>query len=181
MRRTPSTAAAAARRTSTTPSTWAISAGTTAPMATGRVRSRACGRATSSSTARAGPASRCTSAGGLEAARAVFGRAEAVAVGDRELAILLVKNPAGANEVLRTLALDPGRHDVFAVLNDRTADGHDVSWVWDADFELVADRVRRVTCSGTRAAELAVRLKYAGVPVDRLHVVPPLADGLDAA
>ncbi len=102
-------------------------------------------------------------------------------IGGRELAILLIKNPAGANEVLRTLALDAGEHDVFAVLNDRTADGHDVSWVWDADFELVADRVRRVTCSGTRAAELAVRLKYAGVPSERLHVVPPLADGLDAA
>ena len=83
--------------------------------------------------------------------------------------------------MLRTLALDPGEHDVFAVLNDRTADGHDVSWVWDADFELVADRVRRVTCSGTRAAELALRLKYAGVPEERLRVVPALEAGLDAA
>ncbi|MEA2219600.1 MAG: hypothetical protein QOJ35_2226 [Solirubrobacteraceae bacterium] len=118
---------------------------------------------------------------GLQATRAAFGRAETVRVGDRELAILLVKNPAGANEVLRTLALDPGEHDVLAVLNDRTADGHDVSWVWDADFELVADRVRRVTCSGTRAAELALRLKYAGVPASRLAVVPALEDGLDAA
>ena len=118
---------------------------------------------------------------GLQATQAAFGRAETVEIGGRELAILLVKNPAGANEVLRTLALDPGEHDVLAVLNDRTADGHDVSWVWDADFELVADRVRRVTCSGTRAAELAVRLKYAGVPSERLHVVPALADGLDAA
>ena len=101
---------------------------------------------------------------GLQATQAAFGRAETVRVGGRELAILLVKNPAGANEVLRTLALDAGEHDVFAVLNDRTADGHDVSWVWDADFEFIADRVRRVTCSGTRAAELALRLKYAGVP-----------------
>ncbi|MEJ7825640.1 MAG: MurT ligase domain-containing protein [Solirubrobacteraceae bacterium] len=118
---------------------------------------------------------------GLAATRAAFGRAETVLVGDRELAILLVKNPAGANEVLRTLALDPGELDVLAVLNDRTADGHDVSWIWDADFELLSDRVRRVTCSGTRAAELAVRLKYAGVPAERLHVVPALADGLDGA
>jgi UDP-N-acetylmuramyl tripeptide synthase len=120
-------------------------------------------------------------AAGLEATRAAFGRAETVRVGGRELAILLVKNPAGANEVLRTLALDPGQHDVLAVLNDRTADGHDVSWVWDADFELIADRVRRVTCSGTRAAELALRLKYAGVPETRLEVVPALEAGLDAA
>ena len=118
---------------------------------------------------------------GLEATRAAFGRAETVRIAGRELAILLVKNPAGANEVLRTLALDAGEHDVLAVLNDRTADGRDVSWVWDADFELIAGRVRRVTCSGTRAAELALRLKYAGVPAERLDVVPALDRGLDAA
>jgi hypothetical protein len=53
--------------------------------------------------------------------------------------------------------------------------------VWDADFEVLADRVRRVTCAGTRAAELAVRLKYAGVPTDRLHVVPGVSAALDAA
>jgi len=67
------------------------------------------------------------------------------------------------------------------VLNDRIADGRDVSWVWDADFEAIAGRVRRATCSGTRAAELALRLKYAGVPAERLHVEPVLERGLDAA
>ncbi|HVF78548.1 MAG TPA: Mur ligase family protein [Solirubrobacteraceae bacterium] len=118
---------------------------------------------------------------GLEATQAAFGRAETVSIGDRELAILLVKNPAGANEVLRTLALDEGEHDVLAVLNDNTADGRDISWVWDADFELIAQRVRHVTCSGTRAAELALRLKYAGVPPERLNVVPALERGFDAA
>jgi UDP-N-acetylmuramyl tripeptide synthase len=120
-------------------------------------------------------------ADGLEATQAAFGRAETVRVGGRELAILLVKNPAGANEVLRTLALDTGEHDVLAVLNDNIADGRDVSWVWDADFEVIASRVRRVTCSGTRAAELALRLKYAGVAPERLHVIPALERGLDAA
>ena len=63
-------------------------------------------------------------------------------VGDVELSILLIKNPAGANEILRTLALEPGELDVLAILNDRTADGRDVSWIWDADFELLAARVR---------------------------------------
>jgi hypothetical protein len=53
--------------------------------------------------------------------------------------------------------------------------------VWDADFELLAGRARRVTCAGTRAAELALRLKYGGVDVERLHVVPGLADALDEA
>jgi lipid II isoglutaminyl synthase (glutamine-hydrolysing) len=118
---------------------------------------------------------------GLEAAAPAFGRAETVRVGGHDLAILLVKNPAGANEVLRTLVLEPGEHDVLAVLNDNVADGRDVSWVWDADFEVLAPRVRRVTCSGTRAAEMALRLKYAGVPADRIAVAPELDRGLDRA
>ena len=84
--------------------------------------------------------------------------------------MLLVKNPAGANEVLRTLALEPGEHDVLGVLNDEIADGRDVSWIWDVDFELLAGRIRRVTCSGTRAPELAVRLKYAGVDPARIAI-----------
>jgi UDP-N-acetylmuramyl tripeptide synthase len=118
---------------------------------------------------------------GLHDVRAAFGRAERIAIGDVELQILLVKNPAGANEILRTLVLEQDELDLLAVLNDRIADGRDVSWVWDADFEMLAPRVRRVTCAGTRAAELAVRLKYAGVPVDRLRVVPGLAAALDDA
>jgi lipid II isoglutaminyl synthase (glutamine-hydrolysing) len=118
---------------------------------------------------------------GLQSARAAFGRAESVTLDGRELLILLVKNPAGANEVLRTLALEPGRHDLLGILNDNTADGRDVSWIWDADFEQLAERVRRATCSGTRAAELAVRLKYAGVEPARIHVQPDLAAALVAA
>jgi UDP-N-acetylmuramyl tripeptide synthase len=118
---------------------------------------------------------------GLQDTAPAFGRAESVHVGGRELSILLVKNPAGANEILRTLRLEDGRHDVLAVLNDRTADGHDVSWVWDADFELLADRVDRVTCAGTRAAEMALRFKYAGVDEARIAVAPSLREGLDAA
>jgi lipid II isoglutaminyl synthase (glutamine-hydrolysing) len=120
-------------------------------------------------------------AAGLEAVEAAFGRAETLRLGDRELTLLLVKNPAGANEVLRTLTLDPGEHDLLGILNDRTADGKDVSWVWDADFEVLAPRVRRATCSGTRAAELALRLKYAGVPPDRIAVQPALDRALDEA
>jgi lipid II isoglutaminyl synthase (glutamine-hydrolysing) len=120
-------------------------------------------------------------AAGLGAVSPAFGRAETLHVSGRELSILLIKNPAGANEVLRTLVLEDGEHDLFAVLNDNIADGRDVSWVWDADFELLAPRVRRATCSGTRAAEMAVRLKYAGVPTDRLTVERDLDAGLDRA
>jgi UDP-N-acetylmuramyl tripeptide synthase len=129
---------------------------------------------------------------GLADTTAAFGRAESVtlrvpaqATGaaplGRELRILLVKNPAGANEVLRTLALEPGEHDLLGVLNDQIADGRDVSWIWDADFELLAGRVRRATCAGTRAADLATRLKYAGIEPARIVVREQLAEALDGA
>jgi lipid II isoglutaminyl synthase (glutamine-hydrolysing) len=122
---------------------------------------------------------------GLQATRPAFGRAETVMIGGpthpREMRILLVKNPAGANEVLRTLALEPGEHDLLGVLNDRIADGRDVSWIWDADFELLAGRIRRATCSGSRAPELALRLKYAGIDPARIHVQADLSSALREA
>ena len=117
----------------------------------------------------------------MEATEAAFGRAETVRVEGRETRILLVKNPAGANEVLRTLALEAGEHDLLGVLNDKTADGHDVSWIWDADFELLAGRVRVARCSGTRAPELALRLKYAGIEPERIEVVEDLSSALSRA
>jgi UDP-N-acetylmuramyl tripeptide synthase len=120
-------------------------------------------------------------AAGLQEAAPAFGRAETVTVAGRPTRILLVKNPAGTNEVLRTLALEPGAHDVLAVLNDNVADGRDVSWIWDADYELLAGRLRRVTCSGSRACELALRLKYAGVEPRRIAVIPDLAQALASA
>jgi len=122
---------------------------------------------------------------GLQETRAAFGRAETVMIGvpnhPREMRILLVKNPAGANEVLRTLALEPGEHDLLGVLNDQIADGRDVSWIWDADFELLAGRIRRATCSGLRAPELALRLKYAGIDPARIHVQADLPSALREA
>jgi lipid II isoglutaminyl synthase (glutamine-hydrolysing) len=118
---------------------------------------------------------------GLHAVAPAFGRAETLPLRGRDASLLLIKNPAGANEVLRTLTLEEGELDVLGVLNDRTADGRDVSWVWDADWEIVAPRLRRMVCSGTRAAELAVRLKYAGVDPARLEVVEGLEPALDHA
>jgi lipid II isoglutaminyl synthase (glutamine-hydrolysing) len=120
---------------------------------------------------------------GLESMRAVFGRVETIDVAGTPLSILLIKNPAGANEVLRTLALESrdGRIDLWVALNDRIADGRDVSWIWDADFELLADGVRRVVCSGTRAPEMALRLKYAGWPEEAIEVIAPIEGSLDAA
>ena len=116
----------------------------------------------------------------LEGFGGAFGRVETIPVGGRQLSILLVKNPAGANEVLRTLTLEDDRLDLWLALNDRTADGRDVSWIWDADFEVLAGRVRRVTCSGTRAEEMALRLKYAGIDAP-LAVERDLERSLDEA
>jgi UDP-N-acetylmuramyl tripeptide synthase len=103
---------------------------------------------------------------GLEGFAGAFGRVETIQVGARPVSILLVKNPAGANEVLRTLTLEDGELDLWIALNDGIADGRDVSWIWDADFEVLAGRVRHVTCSGTRAEEMALRLKYAGIGIE---------------
>lgn len=116
----------------------------------------------------------------LGAFAAAFGRVERLRVNGRELAILLVKNPAGANEVLRTLTLEGGALDLWIALNDGIADGRDISWIWDADFEVLAGRVRHITCSGTRAEEMALRLKYAGVDGE-IAVERDLGRSLDSA
>ena len=110
-----------------------------------------------------------------------FGRVETIPVEGRLLSILLIKNPAGANEVLRTLTLEDGELDLWLALNDRIADGRDVSWIWDADFEVLAGRVRRATCSGTRAEEMALRLKYAGLDAGAIAVERNVGASLDAA
>jgi lipid II isoglutaminyl synthase (glutamine-hydrolysing) len=116
----------------------------------------------------------------LEGFGGAFGRVETIPMDGRRVSILLIKNPAGANEVLRTLTLEDGRLDLWLALNDRIADGRDVSWIWDADFEVLAGRVRRATCAGTRAEEMALRLKYAGIDAE-IEVERELERSLDGA
>ena len=116
---------------------------------------------------------------GLERFSAAFGRFERISIGDRRILMLLIKNPAGANEALRTL-VDSGPPRVAVVaLNDAIADGRDVSWIWDVDFEPFADGLETLVASGSRAAELALRFAYGGLPRDRIEVVPELAAALD--
>jgi UDP-N-acetylmuramyl tripeptide synthase len=116
---------------------------------------------------------------GLESFRAAFGRFERIAAGDRRILMLLVKNPAGANEAVRTLEEGGVPPTLVLALNDEIADGRDVSWVWDVDFEPLLERAERIVASGDRAAELALRFTYAGFPADRLEVVPDLEVALD--
>jgi UDP-N-acetylmuramyl tripeptide synthase len=117
----------------------------------------------------------------LQEVRAAFGRAECVRVDDHDVWLLLVKNPTGADEVLRLLAALPAPLELLAVLNDHAADGHDISWIWDTALEDIAGHVRHVTCAGTRAEDMALRFKYAGYsPAHSAIHHDPLA-GLDAA
>jgi UDP-N-acetylmuramyl tripeptide synthase len=117
----------------------------------------------------------------LPAFQAAFGRQEAFEVDGRRIEMLLGKNPAGLNQVLHTVALDPARKVLLVILNDRIADGRDISWVWDADFEVAAGLFERVIVSGTRAEDMALRLKYAGWPEDSLEVEPVISQALERA
>jgi UDP-N-acetylmuramyl tripeptide synthase len=115
---------------------------------------------------------------GLERFSAAFGRFERIPVGGKSVVLLLIKNPAGANEVVRTLELGVPPVLVIA-LNDAIADGQDVSWIWDVDFEPLLEHAGLVIASGERAAELGLRMTYGGLPSERLEVIPSLGDALD--
>ena len=116
---------------------------------------------------------------GIERFSAAFGRFERIAVGDRGVVLLLIKNPAGANEVIRTLVDGAPPKVAVVALNDAIADGRDVSWIWDVDFEPLLAGLDRVVATGSRAAELALRFAYGGLPRDRIDVIPPLEAALD--
>lgn len=118
---------------------------------------------------------------GLERFEAAFGRLERIPVEGRELMLALVKNPVGFNEVLRTMLAGERSGQLVIIINDLFADGTDVSWLWDVDFELLRERVTSVVCSGLRADDMAVRLKYAQVPVRRIVVEPHPRRAIDRA
>jgi UDP-N-acetylmuramyl tripeptide synthase len=118
-------------------------------------------------------------AAGLERFSAAFGRFERLPVGDKGILLLLIKNPAGANEAIRTL-VDGGAPRLLVVaLNDEIADGRDVSWIWDVDFEPLLTGLDRLIASGGRAAELALRFRYGGLDEDAIELVPDLESALD--
>ncbi len=114
---------------------------------------------------------------------AAFGRAEHISVGDVRVTTLLAKNPAGANENLRLVLNEGHPLHLMILLNDRTADGQDVSWIWDVDYELLLerDRLASLTLGGARAHDLALRFRYAGVDATRMAVVPEPAAAFDTA
>jgi UDP-N-acetylmuramyl tripeptide synthase len=117
----------------------------------------------------------------LASFKPAFGRLEIVEAEGRRLRLVLVKNPAGFNAAIGAL-LETDRHPrILGALNDRDADSRDVSWIWDADFEALAPRITHATVTGLRARDLALRLKYAGVPRDRVTVVDGWVPAIRAA
>jgi UDP-N-acetylmuramyl tripeptide synthase len=116
---------------------------------------------------------------GLGRFRAAFGRFERITAGDKSVLLLLIKNPAGANEVVRTLVAAGAPRLAVVALNDNIADGRDVSWIWDVDFEPLGAELERLVVTGGRAQELALRFKYGGLAPERIEVVPELERALD--
>ncbi len=110
-----------------------------------------------------------------------FGRMERVVIDGRPAVLLLAKNPTGFNEVLRTAIAFGEGHAFLLALNDRIADGQDVSWIWDVDFEQLRDVADHIVVTGDRAADLRVRLKYAEVPADRVEVIDSWREALHEA
>lgn len=113
---------------------------------------------------------------GVEAFVAAFGRIERVRVGDKTAFLALVKNPVGFNQVIRTIFVGPTAcsgeaPNALILINDHFADGTDISWLWDVDFELLPERVGFIVVGGTRGEDMLVRLKYAGVDTGRLTLV----------
>ena len=122
-----------------------------------------------------------TAARAIASVRPAFGRLEIVEAEGRRLRLVLVKNPAGFNAAIAALLEQGGQHRLLAALNDRDADGRDVSWIWDADFEALVPAVEHAVVTGLRARDLALRFKYAGLPRDRLEVAEGWGDAIRRA
>jgi lipid II isoglutaminyl synthase (glutamine-hydrolysing) len=118
-------------------------------------------------------------ASGLARFDAAFGRFERIQADGKRVLMLLIKNPAGANEAIRTLVDGGAPRLAIVALNDSIADGKDVSWIWDVDFEPLLAGAARLVATGSRAAELALRFKYGGFDARAIDVVPDLEAALD--
>lgn len=102
----------------------------------------------------------------LNSYQSEFGRSEVKQINGHSTVVQLIKNPTGASEVLKTVDFNS---NILIIINDDYADGRDVSWLWDTDFELLAGSTKTIITSGKRAYDMAVRLKYAGI--DNVKVI----------
>ena len=114
----------------------------------------------------------------LDTYHAIFGRTEKRTINGNPTVIQLIKNPTGASEVLKTVDL---KSNIVIAINDNYADGRDISWLWDSDFEQLKNAEKLVITSGSRANDMATRLKYAGIPQEKIIVEPNIKKAIDKA
>lgn len=113
---------------------------------------------------------------GLNSYQAIFGRAEKLILQGHQVLVQLIKNPTGASEVLKTVDL---ASNILIMINDNYADGRDVSWLWDADFEFLKNAKNTITVSGHRANDMAVRLKYAGIAPEKIDIISDIDGAIE--
>lgn len=107
------------------------------------------------------------------------GRLQSYVIGGRRVLLNLAKNPTGFNQNLKIVNLDEGHPAVAFFINDKEADGHDVSWLWDIDFEELSENAPcQVYAGGIRGADMAVRLKYADIAAEQVLSPSALLDSL---
>ena len=110
------------------------------------------------------------------------GRMETFHINGIPAVLILVKNPAGLNQSITAVIQDQTYKNLFFALNDNAGDGRDISWIWDADMEIIEeeqDRIKHIVCSGLRSGDMALRVKYAGYPVDRLEIKTDLKEAIE--
>jgi len=117
----------------------------------------------------------------LDGYKPAFGRAEHKIINGKKVFVQLIKNPTGATEVLRTINAYKENSVLFIAINDNYADGRDVSWLWDSDFEILRDYPNKIIISGIRALDMALRLKYAGVNKDKMIIEKNLKKSFNLA
>lgn len=112
----------------------------------------------------------------LNSYESIFGRAEKLILQGHQVLVQLIKNPTGASEVLKTVDLTS---NILIIINDNYADGRDVSWLWDADFEFLQEAKNTITVSGFRAKDMAVRLKYAGIDDSKINIIEDIEGAIE--
>lgn len=112
----------------------------------------------------------------LNSYESIFGRAEKLILQGHQVLVQLIKNPTGASEVLKTVDLTS---NILIIINDNYADGRDVSWLWDADFEFLQEAKNTITVSGFRAKDMAVRLKYAGIGDSKINIIEDIEGAIE--
>jgi len=118
---------------------------------------------------------------GLSHIRPAFGRLEKIQAEDKTIYLTFVKNPTSFNLMLRLIAQHPGKKHMLMAFSHTVVDGEDFAWLWDVDFEEVAPDILDTICSGNKAEEIVMRLKYAGVPASKLTTMPEREVALNAA